>query len=904
MNAPLILWFLLLPCIAAWRLHPPGKTLVLPCPVAPENTTGNVSWFRDGQPTLFSTSESSSLVIKDPWYTGSGNYTCCYAISNGTGNAECFSSYLVFADKTELPSNLLRDTLPQPGETPIFKGITYWQPAMLLSFRPANFFKRTNFYCLYFIRTTTRIPKIEWFFLHSNSELSHNITTEELPCPPELLDGLHGIYGEDDFYGIRNRCFRSVLTLHYRTLGQDGDLGEGEVSTCVSDTLNAAHNLSRRDLANRLNACPKNALLLSWLSSNSICTGQAVELNCAWPAWQEISTNYLRMYSLSDFQTDAQLVDWVRNISYQDSGGNWSSGVLLFDADRTEVIVRGKIAYIHKNTISRRLKFDTVREELFACVRGSRFQLSFLEVLKCEHTSRYAPAIKLLLAAACTCGILTSIVVLLICFRKRGQLSRRVLKKMRSRASGATFSGDVATAASTATREEDGTAGDRTRLKQVFQTGLRLPLLRPLHQLSLHERINRLTDVGFFPARRVQIGNLLYGGCHSRVYSGFVSTVHFVDDASAPDNGVVLKTLPGRTCSANTLDQFTNEAVLLNRVGRHPNIVRMLRMVKHSRLEGLPLIVLECVDGPNLLEYLHSKLADAGTSVSGSTISLIHYDVVGPLFRADLFSMAVDVANAMAHLTSFRISHGDLAARNVILAGDFTAKLCDFGLARSYDDSPEDKVSVDRLPIRWSAPELLANPPVWHPKSDVWSFGVLLWEIFSLGSTPYPTCATEEAVADRVLSGWRLTAPTFVPRQLESLFSHLLSSCWGAVGQPDSRPPFSELLLFLRQLLVLLKSPPAHASDAASTTIFAAYEDIQEGQLVVLFLLHRKLKVREDGVEMFLECQHLIPFDDDEGIIHIPCPELRTASAMNPDIGELLHDSSTVVAEDVHCVLH
>nr|VZI21991.1 unnamed protein product [Spirometra erinaceieuropaei] len=215
---------------------------------------------------------------------------------------------------------------------------------MLLSFRPSDFFKRTNFSCLYFIRTTTRIPKIEWFFLHINSELSaipehdllnqHNISTEELSCPPEILDGLHGIYEEDDFYGIWNRCFRSVLTLNYRALGQDGEylcqvttqegvdvempirfhfplgyplerlvrlrLGEGEVPTCVSETQNVAHNLSRRDLANRLNACPKNALLFSWLSSNRICTGQSVELNCAWPAWQEISTNYLRMYSLSD----------------------------------------------------------------------------------------------------------------------------------------------------------------------------------------------------------------------------------------------------------------------------------------------------------------------------------------------------------------------------------------------------------------------------------------------------------------------------------------------------------------------------------------------------------------------------------------------------------------------------
>nr|VZI00660.1 unnamed protein product [Spirometra erinaceieuropaei] len=60
-----------------------------------------------------------------------------------------------------------------------------------------------------------------------------------------------------------------------------------------------------------------------------------------------------------------------------------------------------------------------------------------------------------------------------------------------------------------------------------------------------------------------------------------------------------------------------------------------------------------------------------------------------------------------------------------------------------------------------------------------------------------------------------------------------------------------------------------------STTILAAYEDIQEGQLVVLFLLHRKLYVREDRIQTFLECQQLIPVDNDEGIIHIPGPERR-----------------------------
>nr|VZI41659.1 unnamed protein product [Spirometra erinaceieuropaei] len=66
-----------------------------------------------------------------------------------------------------------------------------------------------------------------------------------------------------------------------------------------------------------------------------------------------------------------------------------------------------------------------------------------------------------------------------------------------------------------------------------------------------------------------------------------------------------------------------------------------------------------------------------------------------------------------------------------------------------------------------------------------------------------------------------------------------------------------------------------------ATTIFAADEDIQEGQLIVFLLLHRKLNVREDGVELFFESQHLIPFDDDEGVIHILSPEFRSVGLEN-----------------------
>nr|VZI53532.1 unnamed protein product [Spirometra erinaceieuropaei] len=81
--------------------------------------------------------------------------------------------------------------------------------------------------------------------------------------------------------------------------------------------------------------------------------------------------------------------------------------------------------------------------------------------------------------------------------------------------------------------------------------------------------------------------------------------------------------------------------------------------------------------------------------------------------------------------------------------------------------------------------------------------------------------------------------------------------------------------------LVLLLCRVGIGDKSRTTTIFAADEDIQEGQLIVFLLLHRKFDVREDGVELFFERQHLIPFDDYEGVIHIPSPKFRSVVSEN-----------------------
>nr|VZI18140.1 unnamed protein product [Spirometra erinaceieuropaei] len=108
---------------------------------------------------------------------------------------------------------------------------------------------------------------------------------------------------------------------------------------------------------------------------------------------------------------------------------------------------------------------------------------------------------------------------------------------------------------------------------------------------------------------------------------------------------------------------------------------------------------------------------------------------------------------------------------------------------------------------------------------------------------------------------------------------------------PTEQPPLGTLPLTISQTpftpnnpasSLIPQTPPITRSGRHATTIFATDEDIQEGQLIVFLLVHRKLNVREDGVELFFESQHLIPFDDDKGVIHIPSPEFRSVVSEKP----------------------
>uniref|UniRef100_A0A672ZRR2 receptor protein-tyrosine kinase n=1 Tax=Sphaeramia orbicularis TaxID=375764 RepID=A0A672ZRR2_9TELE len=166
-----------------------------------------------------------------------------------------------------------------------------------------------------------------------------------------------------------------------------------------------------------------------------------------------------------------------------------------------------------------------------------------------------------------------------------------------------------------------------------------------------------------------------------------------------------------------------------------------------------------------------------------------------PLFLEDLISFSFQVARGMEFLASRKCIHRDLAARNILLSDNKVVKICDFGLARDiYKDPDYVRKGDARLPLKWMSPESIFDK-VFTTQSDVWSFGILLWEIFSLGASPYPGLHIDEEFCHRLKAGTRMRAPEY---STPEIYSTMLA-CWEA--SPSDRPTFTDLVETLGDLL-------------------------------------------------------------------------------------------------------
>ena len=149
---------------------------------------------------------------------------------------------------------------------------------------------------------------------------------------------------------------------------------------------------------------------------------------------------------------------------------------------------------------------------------------------------------------------------------------------------------------------------------------------------------------------------------------------------------------------------------------------------------------------------------------------------------------AIDCASGMVYLTSLNYIHRDLAARNVFVSSNLTAKIGDFGLSRDQLDKEYYISKGSTISVRWAAPEALTDRR-FSEQSDVWSFGVLMYELWSSGTLPYKGLTISE-VWSKVLGGLRLTHPENCPNSIDAL----MRKCWRERGL---RPRFTDILTML-----------------------------------------------------------------------------------------------------------
>uniref|UniRef100_A0A2K5CFZ2 Tyrosine-protein kinase receptor n=1 Tax=Aotus nancymaae TaxID=37293 RepID=A0A2K5CFZ2_AOTNA len=273
------------------------------------------------------------------------------------------------------------------------------------------------------------------------------------------------------------------------------------------------------------------------------------------------------------------------------------------------------------------------------------------------------------------------------------------------------------------------------------------------------------------PREKITLLRELGQGSFGMVYEGNAKDVI----KGEAETRVAVKTV-NESASLRERIEFLNEASVMKGFTCH-HVVRLLGVVS----KGQPtLVVMELMAHGDLKSYLRSLRPEAENNPGRPPPTL-----------QEMIQMAAEIADGMAYLNAKKFVHRDLAARNCMVAHDFTVKIGDFGMTRDiYETDYYRKGGKGLLPVRWMAPESLKDG-IFTTSSDMWSFGVVLWEITSLAEQPYQGLSNEQ-VLKFVMEGGYLDQPDNCPERV----TDLMRMCWQF--NPKMRPTFLEIVSLLK----------------------------------------------------------------------------------------------------------
>jgi len=287
----------------------------------------------------------------------------------------------------------------------------------------------------------------------------------------------------------------------------------------------------------------------------------------------------------------------------------------------------------------------------------------------------------------------------------------------------------------------------------------------------------RLASVDLVQGKSIDVGQLTFEEVVAEgEYGGVTRGSYAANDDMCRD--VSIKMLKDELLKSAEKRNMLTEIRLMRRIKCHENIVEFIGW---SVSPGCVCIVEELMPFGSLLDYLRAQtsLADVDAVEGGDG------DVV--VTQHALLSFAQQIAAGMIHLSQLQVVHRDLACRNVYIDHENLVKISDYSIVRDvYTPNVYRQTTGGQLPVRWMAYEAIFNGE-YTSKTDVWSFGVLLWELCTLGDIPYPNLIRTEQLLEELERGYRMENPGNISTDLFLL----MDSCWNKL--PTIRPTFNKL---------------------------------------------------------------------------------------------------------------